>query len=152
MNQAPPRSGGGINRAALKSGAQRRPEPGRESARPSARDPARAPAAPARAAPVVVVRPSSAMGEFLQVFGGVSLGAVVIVGLLMSLHLIRDSVSVGKHLAEAKSQRGTLVCQDGRIVRGDGSLRDIILESGYFVCTDWRTLQSVEQEEADKRR
>jgi hypothetical protein len=142
MNQAPPRSGGGINRAALKSGPPRRAEPAREATR----------APVARVAPVVVVRPSSAMGEFLQVFGGVSLGAVVIVGLLMSLHLIRDSVSVGKHLAEAKSQRGTLVCQDGRIVRGDGSLRDIILESGYFVCTDWRTLQSVEQEEADKRR
>lgn len=144
MNQAPPRSGGGINRAALKSGAPRRPE--------RAREPARAPAAPERVAPVVVVQPSSALGEFLKVFGGVSLGALVIVGLLTALYLIRDSISVGKHLAEAKAARGALVCQDGRMVRGDGSLRDLIMESGHFVCTDWRTLQSVEQEEAERRR
>lgn len=128
----------GISRAALKSG----------SPRPSAR---REEPAPRAALPVVVVQPPSALGEFLQIVGGVAIVVGGLAVLLTALHLIRDSMSVGKHLAEARNQRSTLVCKDGRMVRGDGSLRDILLEDAYFVCTDWRTLQSVEIEESKGR-
>jgi hypothetical protein len=123
-----PRSG--LNRSNLKS-APPRAEP----------DPA--------PAPVVLVRqaPSSAFGEFLQIFGAISLLLLGLGVLLMGLQAISDNVSVSKHLAEAKARRGVLVCQDGRMVHGDGSLRDLIMADAYFSCTDWRTLQSIELEE-----
>jgi hypothetical protein len=124
-----PRSG--INRSNLKSAPPR-----------AAPAPAPAPAVLVRQAP-----PTSAFGEFLQIFGAISLLLLGLVVLLMGLQAISDSVSVSKHVAEAKARRGVLVCQDGRMVRGDGSLRDMILADAYFSCTDWRTLQSIELEE-----
>lgn len=130
----------GVNRASLKSGAPRRPRVDDDVHMPSQR--------------VAVLRPAPApslLKDSLQVIGGVAATLAAIAALLGILHLIRDSVAVGKHLAEAKSQRSILVCQDGRIVRGDGSLRDIIMEDGYFVCTDWRTLQRIELEESKGR-
>lgn len=131
MPTANDRSRNGINRTNLKSS-------------PSRAAPV---AAPAPAVRVHQAPPISAFAEFLQVFGALSLLLLVLVVLLMGLQTIRDSVSVGNHLAEAKAQRGVLVCQDGRMVRGDGSLRDLILADAYFSCTDWRTLQSIELEE-----
>jgi hypothetical protein len=122
-----PRSG--INRSNLKSA-------------PPRAAPAPAPAVLVRQAP-----PTSAFGEFLQIFGAISLLLLGLVVLLMGLQAISDSVSVSKHVAEAKARRGVLVCQDGRMVRGDGSLRDLITADAYFSCTDWRTLQSIELEE-----
>lgn len=143
MANSQSRSGGGLNRAALKPG----------SSRPQA--PREAPAAPVRAAatlPGRVAPPAPSMlGETLQIIGGVAITLAGIALLLGVLHLIRDSVAVGKHLADAKGQRSSLICQDGRMARGDGSLRDIILEDAYFVCTDWRTLQSIELEESKGR-
>ena len=142
MATSPSRSSG-ISRSALKSAAAARPP----APRPEDEAPLRAPLRPAPPQ----ARPS-AMGEFLQIVGGVALALGGIAALLTVLHLIRDSISVGQHLAEAKAQRGTLVCQDGRMMRGDGSLRDIVLEKAYFICTDWRTLQSIEIEESNKQR
>ncbi|MET0518569.1 MAG: hypothetical protein ABW005_07020, partial [Burkholderiaceae bacterium] len=67
-------------------------------------------------------------------------------------YVVSDSTAVGRNLAESKAQRGSLICQDGHMVHGDGSIRDRIVEDSYFVCTDWRTLQSLEQEEALHKR
>ena len=130
-----PRSG--INRANLRSA------PPRAAPKPVAE----------AVAPVVLPRPAaptSAFGEFLQIVGAAALLLGGLALLLMGVQMMSDSVTVGKHLAEAKAQRGVLVCQDGRMVRGDGSLRDLILADAYFSCTDWRTLQSIELEEKSK--
>ncbi|MDC6165977.1 hypothetical protein [Paucibacter sp. XJ19-41] len=130
-----PRSG--INRANLRSAPPRAaPKPVAEIV---------APVAPPRPA-----APTSAFGEFLQIVGAAALLLGGLALLLMGIQAMSDSVTVGKHLAEAKAQRGVLVCQDGRMVRGDGSLRDLILADAYFSCTDWRTLQSIEIEEKSK--
>lgn len=147
MATSPPRSGG-INRAALNAKPGGSAARARSSAAPVDEDaPLRA--LPRRAPPPP---PSSALGDVLQITGGVLLTLAGLAALLTVLHLIRDSISVGQHLAESKAQRGTLICQDGRMVRGDGSLRDIVLEKAYFMCTDWRTLQGIEIEEANKQR
>jgi hypothetical protein len=142
MSNANNRPRQGLNRANMRNGA--------------------APRSPAPAStkfvstPSVVVAPppaapASPFGEFLQIVGGVALMLLALALLLSLLNLIRDSIAVGKHLAEAKTQRSTLVCQDGRMVRGDGSLRDLVMADAYFVCTDWRTLQSIEIEESKGR-
>jgi hypothetical protein len=141
MSNANNRSRPGINRASMRNSTAQR-----------------SPAAPApkfvstpSAVVVPVAPPASPFGEFLQIVGGVALALLGLAVLLTVLSLMRDSMAVGKHLAEAKSQRSTLVCQDGRMVRGDGSLRDLVLADAYFVCTDWRTLQSLEIEESKGR-
>lgn len=114
---------------------------------------ARTPQPPRPAAPAVVVPPPAPIAppspwrEGLQIALGVAgvLGGLIL--LLMVISLMSDSMAVGKHLAAAKQQRSTLICQGGRMAYGDGSLRDRLTENAYFVCTDWRTLQSVEQSE-----
>lgn len=132
-----PRSG--INRANLRTAPPRSaPKPVAEAVAPAVLP------RPAAAAP------TSPFGEFLQIVGAAALLLGGLALLLMGIQAMSDSVTVGKHLAEAKAQRGVLVCQDGRIVRGDGSLRDLILADAYFSCTDWRTLQSIELEEKSK--
>ncbi|MCX2861464.1 hypothetical protein OOZ63_06385 [Paucibacter sp. PLA-PC-4] len=132
-----PRSG--INRANLRNAPPR-----------AARKPVAEAVAPAVLPRPVAVAPTSAFGEFLQIVGAAALLLGGLALLLMGVQMMSDSVTVGKHLAEAKAQRGVLVCQDGRMVRGDGSLRDMILADAYFSCTDWRTLQSIELEEKSK--
>lgn len=129
----------GINRASLKSASPH------AAPKAAAVVPTPAPAVMVRAAP-----PASAFGEFLQIVGAVALLLGGLALLLLGVQLMSDSISVGKHLAEAKARRGVLVCQDGRMVHGDGSLRDLILADAYFSCTDWRTLQSIEIEESSK--
>lgn len=89
---------------------------------------------------------ASALSDGLQIVGAVGALLVGLVLLLLVIYKTSDSMAVGKHLAEAKAQRSTLICQDGRMVHGDGSLRDRLVADAYFVCTDWRTLQSVEQD------
>jgi hypothetical protein len=142
MASSPSRPGGGLSRAALNKPAASRPAVPLDADAPLRALPRRAPP-PA---------PPSALGEFLQITGGVLLALAGLAALLAVLHLVRDSISIGQHLAESKARRGTLVCQDGRMVRGDGSLRDIVMERAFFVCTDWRTLQGIELEEASKKR
>jgi len=131
----------GLNRSSLKP-----PPPRRRQASMPEPD-----AMPARAVALRLAPPPSPMRDALQVIGGVAVMLLIIVALLGTLHLIRDSMAVGKYLAEAKSQRSSLICQDGRMVRGDGSLRDILTADAYFVCTNWRTLQSIELEESKGR-
>lgn len=126
MNTARNRSSTGMNRANLRSA-------------PTQVAPLPAPAAPV-AAP-------SALGEGLQILGGIGAMLVGLLLLLLVIYQTSDSMAVGKHLAEAKAQRSALICQDGRMVHGDGSLRDRLVEDAFFVCTDWRTLQSVEQDQ-----
>jgi len=130
MPTATQRPSSGINRSQLRSA------------------PMPAPAASVRlASPATLATGPSALREGLQIVGGV-LAVLAGLALLMTvIFLISDSTAVGKHLAASKAQRGTLICQGGRMVHGDGTLRDRLMEDAYFVCTDWRTLQSVEQSE-----
>ncbi len=81
---------------------------------------------------------------------GVALMLGVLFALLMLGLYARDSMAVGKALQEQSQARSTMVCKNGKIARGDGSLPDRIVEDGVFVCTDWRTLQAIEQEEAER--
>lgn len=83
---------------------------------------------------------------------GVLLGVPLLLGLLIGLRKMGDSLSAAAHLSDAKNLRSVLICQNGEVVRGDGSLRDLFIADPVFVCTDWRTLQSIEADEAALRR
>lgn len=130
----------GISRANLRSS---------NSARPGA--PAAAPAP--RPQPVAVIPTAPSLWrESMEVVVSV---CAVLAGLIVMIsvgYVASDSAAVGRNLAESKNQRGSLICQDGHMVHGNGSLRDRIIEDSHFVCTDWRTLQSIEQEEAQQKR
>lgn len=94
--------------------------------------------------------PPSALRDVSDITVGVALMLGVLFALLLLGLYTRDSMAVGEALQEQGKARGALVCKDGKIARGDGSLPDRIVEDGVFVCTDWRTLQAIEQEEADR--
>ena len=128
----------GINRTQLRnSGARAQPAP--------------MPAATVQAAAAIPTAPSL-WRESVEVVVSV---CAVLTGLIVLIavgYVASDSAAVGRNLAESRAQRGSLICQDGRMVHGNGSLRDRIVEDAYFVCTEWRTLQSLEQEEAQRKR
>lgn len=83
----------------------------------------------------------AALTATLQVLG--TAGGLILA--LVVAFLLRDSITVGSHLSHAKTQRTDLICQDGRMVHGDGSLLDWIFADDHFICTDWRTLQAADQ-------
>jgi len=123
-----------------------RPSPGYSRAPQRAGDGASFAAAPrAQSAP-----PPSPLRDVSEIMVGVVLMLGVLAALLVLALYTRDSMAVGKALQEQGQARGTMVCKDGRIARGDGSIPDRITEDGVFVCTDWRTLQAIEQEEAER--
>jgi hypothetical protein len=130
-----------------------RPSPGyhRAPARSGSNPPSRGEGASFAAAPrAQTAPPPSALRDASDIMVGVALMLGVLFALLMLTLYTRDSMAVGKALQEQGQARGTLVCKDGKIARGDGSLPDRIVEDGVFVCTDWRTLQAIEQEEAER--
>jgi len=96
--------------------------------------------------------PPSVLRDVSDIVVGVALMLGVLFALLMLTLYTRDSMVIGKALQDQGQgqSRGTLICKDGKVARGDGSLPDRIVEDGVFVCTDWRTLQAIEQEEADR--
>jgi hypothetical protein len=99
------------------------------------------------AAPRPAVPPESTLPPLLTAaLHGAALAAGLALLLLLA-YLTRDSIAIGKHLAAARNERTTLVCQNGRMTHGDGSLYDRVFEKSYFVCTDWRTLQAIELNE-----
>ena len=108
-------STGGLNRSALRNTgatAARPPEPV-VSRPPSAR------VATRRESP-----PESDFVYFLKAVGWMSGGLVGAIVLYTLVWLMHDSMASGAALAEAKQQRGTLVCQSGHMSHGDGSLHD----------------------------
>jgi len=136
MNMATPRPSPGYHRAPSRSGST---------------PPSRGEGASFAAAPrAQTAAPPSALRDVSDIMVGVALMLGVLFALLMLALYTRDSMAVGKALQEQGQARGTLVCKDGKIARGDGSLPDRIVEDGVFVCTDWRTLQAIEQEEAER--
>ncbi len=136
MNMATTRPSPGYQRA-----------PSRSGSNPPSRDAGASFAAAPRAQ---TAAPPSALRDVSDIMVGVALMLGVLFALLMLALYTRDSMAVGKALQEQGQARGTLVCKDGKIARGDGSLPDRIVEDGVFVCTDWRTLQAIEQEEAER--
>jgi hypothetical protein len=94
--------------------------------------------------------PPSALRDVMDIV----IGVVVLLGMLLALaclaHYTRDSMAVGRALTDEANTKSSLVCKDGRIARGDGSLPDLVLEDGVFVCTDWRTQQALELEQSQK--
>lgn len=159
-NPSPRRSSGGLSRAALS----------RKDATPGAALPARAQRQGARAVlkpedeePATLRRAAYRAGpeptagglgrrDALHIIVGVLLGSPLLVGLLLGLRMMGDGLSAASHLSEAKALRSVLICQDGEVVRGDGTLPDLFLADPVFVCTEWRTLQSLEADEAALRR
>lgn len=129
-----------------------RPSPGINRAAFKARNTS-APA-PARPAPAPIVRPVAAPASPWRDSAEIILAVVLILGLilggLLMIHFTRDSMAVGRALADQGKERSSLICKDGRIARGDGSVHDVVFADGVFVCTDWRTLQAVEMEEQQR--
>ncbi len=93
------------------------------------------------------VQPPSAMRDIMDIVGGVTLVMGLLIGLATLALFTRDSMAVGKALSDQSSAQSSMICKDGRMAHGDGSLPDIVFEDGVFVCTDWRTLQAIETEE-----
>jgi hypothetical protein len=131
-----------------------RPSPYRANARPgstsASRDDGGRSFAAAPRAQVAPPSPPSALRDVSDIVVGVALMLGVLFALLMLTLYTRDSMVVGKALQEQGQARGTMICKDGKVARGDGSLPDRIVEDGVFVCTDWRTLQAIEQEESER--
>lgn len=96
------------------------------------------------------VKPPSAMRDVMDIVGGVVLLMGLLIGLASLALFTRDSMAVGKALSEQSSAQSSMICKDGRMAHGDGSLPDIVFEDGVFVCTDWRTQQALELEAAQK--
>lgn len=140
MNMATTRPTPGINRAQMRSGSS-------SSSRAAPRDEEKSFAAAPRAQ---TAPPPSALKDVSDIMVGVALMLGVLFALLMLTLYTRDSMAVGKALSDQGQNRSSLICKDGKIARGDGSLPDRIMEDGVFVCTDWRTLQAVEQEESER--
>ncbi|WP_431265115.1 hypothetical protein ACQ859_06700 [Roseateles chitinivorans] len=145
MNMATTRPSPGLSRANTRSGSTSTSRSPSSASRDDGRSFAAAPRAQA-AAPT----PPSALRDVSDIVVGVALMLGVLFALLMLTLYTRDSMVVGKALQDQGTARGTLICKDGKVARGDGSLPDRIVEDGVFVCTDWRTLQAIEQEEADR--
>lgn len=126
---------GGINRSALAKATARAPQP---------------------ASPVLLTRAVRAPAKpedsdfvyFLKALGWMTLGAFGLIALYALGFLMHDSMATGNALAEAKKERGTLVCQAGHMSHGDGSLHDLVFAKAYFVCDDWKTLETIKEEEA----
>ncbi|MDY0743157.1 hypothetical protein SNE35_01500 [Paucibacter sp. R3-3] len=134
---SPSTSTGGINRSALRNASATAARPPEAAPRPPA-----APAAAQRESP-----PESDFIYFLKAVGWMSGGLVGAIVLYALVWLMHDSMATGAALAEAKQQRGTLVCQSGHMSHGDGSLHDLVFAESFFVCDDWKTLQTIQEEE-----
>ncbi|OWQ90257.1 hypothetical protein CDN99_12850 [Roseateles aquatilis] len=140
MNMATTRSSSGVSRANLK--------PRGTAPAASARQDASFAAAPRMAAATPA---PSALRDVSDIIVGVALILGVLAALLLLTLYTRDSMLIGKSLNEqSQNKTATMVCKDGRVSRGDDSLRDRIVEDGVFVCTDWRTLQAIQQEESER--
>ncbi len=137
MNMATTRSSPGYQRAPQRAGSSSSSSPSRDGASFAA-------------APRAQSAPPSPLRDASEIMVGVVLMLGVLAALLVLALYTRDSMAIGKALQEQGQARGTMVCKDGRIARGDGSIPDRITEDGVFVCTDWRTLQAIEQEEAER--
>lgn len=131
MPNAPKLSRGGLNRGQLRSAAPTPRTPVMVAAEP----------APPPAEPVAASLLNEVLIATLQVLGTLCLLSLA----LAAAFALRDSLAVGSHLSQAKAQRTDLICQDGRMVHGDGSLLDWMFEEAHFLCTDWRTLQAADQ-------
>lgn len=78
-------------------------------------------------------------------------GLVAGIFLLFLLALYaRSSMDLQKHLSAESRSSAALVCKDGLMTYGDGSIPDRVFEDGQFRCTDWRTSQGLELEQAQR--
>ena len=59
-------------------------------------------------------------------------------GLLLAAGSFNDRQRGPAELAAWKQQSGVMVCTEGAIQRGNGSLLDRLLDAGTFRCADWR--------------
>lgn len=82
--------------------------------------------------------------QFAQAVVQVAAVMAGLVALIAGVWLMSDNVAAQTHLAGLRAERTSLVCQDGRMQRGNGSLRDRLFEDAHFVCTDWKTLDAVD--------
>jgi len=59
-------------------------------------------------------------------------------GLLLAAGAVNDRQRVPAELASWKQQSGVMLCSEGSIQRGNGSLLDRLLDAGTFRCAAWR--------------
>lgn len=136
MANPSPTATGGINRSALNRATARAPLPA-------------TPVMPARTPqPLPAPAEISDFAYFLKALGWMSAGLLGAIVLYTLGFLMHDNMAAAKALTEAKRQRSTLVCQAGHMQHGDGSLQDLLFAKSYFVCDDWKTLQTILDEEA----
>lgn len=88
------------------------------------------------------VRPRAgdgASGDLLPALGVaafISIGAVILYPLAL---LTKDSMAAGNRLQAESASKASMVCKDGKMVRGDGSFIDFLTEPPVFQCNDWAT-------------
>jgi len=90
------------------------------------------------------------MRDVMDIVGGVVLVMGLLIGLACLTLFTRDSMAVGKALSDQSTGQSSMICKDGRMAHGDGSIPDYVFEDGVFICTDWRTQQALELEAAQK--
>jgi hypothetical protein len=59
-------------------------------------------------------------------------------GLLLAAGAVNDRQRVPAELSAWKQQSGVMLCSDGSVQRGNGSLIDRLLDAGTFRCSAWR--------------
>lgn len=59
-------------------------------------------------------------------------------GFLLGASALSDSQQVPRELVDLKLQTGVMLCTEGSITHGDGSLLDRLLVAGQFRCGNWR--------------
>jgi hypothetical protein len=62
---------------------------------------------------------------------------------LTAVSAASDGGRIPSELAAAARETGVMLCSEGRIDHGDGSLVDRLWRSGNFRCTAWRMRQRV---------
>lgn len=94
--------------------------------------------------PIASTAEPSLLRQFAEAFVQMSAVMAGLIALIGGVWLMSDNVAAQTHLAKVRAERTSLVCQDGRMQRGNGSLRDRLFEDAHFVCTDWKTLDAVD--------
>lgn len=75
--------------------------------------------------------------------------ALIFALFLLALYT-RSTLDLQAHLAEEAKSSASMVCKEGKMTYGDGTLPDRVFEDGRFVCTGWRTAPGLELEAAER--
>lgn len=83
-------------------------------------------------------RPRRDLDSALRVLLFIVLLPLLLAAILWSASAMSDSSRVPAEIAASARDSGVMMCAEGTIDHGEGSLVDRILSNGRFLCTAWR--------------